>query len=987
MSKRWLVLLGLVLLPAAARAQAGGTVTGRVTDAADAPIAGAAISIQGTGRGTTTAADGRYTVTGVPAGTHTLRATRLGYTELSRSVPVTAGGTTTADLRLTTAAVTLEGVVAVGYGTQEARDVTGSIASVKEVEIKQIPTSNAIDAIKGRVAGVDIVASGYDPGAGVRVRIRGTRSIKAANDPLFVVDGIPLAGGIQDFNPQNIQSIEVLKDASATAVYGARGANGVVIITTNQGRRGGTQITYETYAGVQNILHKVPMMNGEEFAEHKREAYRAAGRYISDQDLFYDVELESLRLGRSTDWQDLILRTGLQQSHQLGVSGGDEKTRFSVSGNYFDQTGITRGQDYVRQTGGFSLDHMVGRLRVGVSSTAARSIQNVGRGDGLWGEALQQNPLGVPRDAQGNLLFLPTPDGLRSNPLSDVDNWKNENVRTRVFGSLFSELQLMEGVAWRMNFGPDLLFHERGVFRGALTNVRRMSAADASRADSSSFAYTLDNILTIDRDLGNEHEVDATFLYSIQQERNKSHFGEVSELPYEHQLFYNLGTAGVINGVRTGLTEWSLQSYMGRVNYGFRDRYLLTLTGRMDGSSRLADGSKYAFFPSVGLGWRLADEPFIANTGFFSDLKLRASYGRTGNTSIAPYQTQGSLRRTSYRLGDRGAFGYGPNELENPALEWEKTEQMDIGLDFGVLDNRITGTADFYRADTRDLLLERQLPTALGFRSILENVGHTRNTGLELSLSTVNLEDWHGLRWTTDLSWSRNRNEIVSLYSGTQDDVGNRWFIGHPIQVYYDYQFDGIWQTDQLAEATKYRQRPGEIRVVDQNADGVINADDRIILGTSYPDWTGSLSSRMEWRNFDLAVLAIARNGSMIFDEFGNNYNGLFGRYNNLQVDYWTPSNPSATQMRPNADYPGGPLYGDSRAYIDGSFARIRNVTLGYAVPSSFANRWGGESLRIYASAQDPFVFTDYVGFDPESGTGNGAPSYRTLLIGARVGF
>jgi TonB-linked SusC/RagA family outer membrane protein len=820
----------------------------------------------------------------------------------------------------------------------------------------------------------------------MQVRVRGTRSINAGNDPLYVVDGVPLAGGIQDFNPQNIQSIEVLKDASATAVYGSRGANGVVLITTSQGRRGETRITYDTYAGLQKIIHKVPMMNGEEFAEHKREAYRAAGRYTSDEDVFYPVELESLKLGRSTDWQDLVLRTGLQQSHALGITGGDENTRFSLNANYFDQTGITRGQAYDRMSLGFNFDHSAKRLRFGISSQVSRSDQHLGRGD-LWSEVLYQNPLGVPFDSAGSPNFLPTPDGLRANPLSDIENFRRERNRTRVFGSLFTEYRLLDWLTWRANFGPDLAFDTDGQFRGSQTSARRLSPADAWRSTASTVAYTFDNTLNADRDFGADHHLGATLLYSIQRQRDESERGDVSELPYEHQQFYNLGTAGVIQGLGSGMAEWALQSYMGRLNYGFRDRYLLTLTGRMDGSSRLAPGNKYAFFPSIGLGWRLSEEPFVMKTGLFSDLKLRASYGRTGNTSISPYQTQGSLMRTEYVLGNSGAYGYGPRELENPELEWEKTEQLDVGLEFGIFDNRVRGTADFYRANTHDLLLRRQLPSALGFSSILENVGQTRNTGFDLSLSTLELEDWHGLTWSTDFTWSRNRNEIVRLYGGNEDDVGNEWFIGQPISVFYDYEYAGIWQSEDAEEAAKFAQSPGDPRVVDQDGDGHITAADRVILGTPYPAWTGSISTRLEWKDLDLSVLAIARQGVMIYDSFGTTYDNLFGRFNNLRTDYWTPTNPSTVDMRPNADYPDGRVYSTSRGYVDGSFMRIRNITLGYAVPASVVNRWGGESLRLYVTAQDPFVFTDYVGFDPESGSAAGSPSYRTLLLGARVGF
>ncbi|MDP9349752.1 MAG: SusC/RagA family TonB-linked outer membrane protein, partial [Gemmatimonadota bacterium] len=456
-----------------------------------------------------------------------------------------------------------------------------------------------------------------------------------------------------------------------------------------------------------------------------------------------------------------------------------------------------------------------------------------------------------------------------------------------------------------------------------------------------------------------------------------------------------LGSAGTIQGVRSGLAEWALQSYMGRLNYGFRDRYLLTLTGRLDGSSRLAPGNKYSFFPSAAVAWRMGDEPFVRDLGVFSDLKLRASYGVTGNTSIDPYQTQGALNRTTYSFGGAGAFGFRPGALSNRELEWEKTRSFDAGVDFGLFDNRVSGTLDFYVQNTYDLLLERQLPGSSGFGSILENVGQTRNTGLELGLSTVNLDGWRGLRWTTDVAWSSNRNEIVSLFGGKEDDVGNVWFIGKPIhssdggspsKVWYDYQFGGIWQQHQAEEAAKYKQKPGQIRVIDQNNDGKIDGLDRVIVGTLYPKWTGSLANRFEWGSFDLSALATARWGYTINSSFHTTNNSLFGRYNNLRTNYWTPQNPSNTDPRPNADQEF-PIYGGSRAYRDGSHVRIRNVTLGYTVPARLAGRVGGESLRIYASAQDPFVFTNYDGFDPESGTSAGSPSYRTLLIGASVGF
>jgi TonB-linked SusC/RagA family outer membrane protein len=977
---------------------AGGRITGLVAEEnTGRPLVGANVSVVGTNRGTLTDANGRFILTDVPAGERSVRAGMIGFRAQTRSVQVTAGAATTADFQLQAQAVELEGIVAVGYGTQRARDVTGAVTSVRAEEMRDIPTPNVVLALAGRAPGVDIVRTGYRPGQGMRVRVRGTRSLSGSNDPLYVVDGIPLAGGIQDFNPGDIQSIEILKDASATAIYGSRGANGVVLITTNQGRDGATRITYNTYLGSQQ-RHPggFRMMNGQEFATLKREAYRTVGKYncpdgtvcaAGDQDLFSPAELAGMQNGVSTDWVDLISRNGLQQNHEIGISGGSATTRFSLSANLYDEQGITLGQDYGRRNIGFSLDHTIGRLRAGISGTGSNSVINEGRGDGLWSEALQNNPLGSPWFEDGTLNPFPVPDGQRYNPLLDAQHHLRENTRNRVFGSIFADLEMAEGVNFRMNFGPDLTFRRQGQFRGSLTQARRGGSTDAWLFRDQNFAYTLSNILTANRTMG-DHRVNATALYEIQESRFDSTYTAVSELPYEHQKWYNVGSAGTIQGVSSLLREWALQSYMGRVNYGFQDRYLLTLTGRMDGSSRLAEGNKYSFFPSVAAAWRLSEEAFIANTGLFTDLKLRASYGRTGNTAIDPYQTQGGLSRTVYTYGNSGAFGYRPGSLANPALRWETTDQYDVGLDFGILDHRISGAMDFYVQNTYDLLMQRQLPPTSGFNSILENVGETRNTGFELSVSTVNLENWRGLSWRSDISWATNRNEIVSLYGGTADDVGNRWFIGEPINVHYDYKYAGIWQMDQAAEALTYGQRPGQIRVVDVNGDGRIDGADRMILGRhqNFPKWSGSLSNRLTYGSFDLSALATARWGYTVYSNFHHNNNYLFGRYNNMVVNYWTPENPGGTDPRPNADQEF-PVYGSTRSFMDGSHVRIRNITLGYNVPDALTGRIGSQSLRVYGTAFDPFIFTNYVGFDPEEGTSAGTPSYRTLLIGASVAF
>ena len=984
-------------------AQATGTISGVVTaKEAGAPVPAARVAIPGTRIAANTDLDGRYTLTGMPPGTYRLEARLIGYTVAeAANVVVTAGQTTTTDFQLERLAIALSEVVVVGYGTQVRRDVTGAVASASGEDLQRTPTVNALDAVKGRVAGVDIIMTGNKPGDGVRVRVRGERSLKASNDPLYVLDGIPMAGGIGDLNPSDIESVEVLKDASAAAVYGARGANGVVLITTRQGRAGITSVAYETYSGVQQEVRRVSMMNGPEWAQHRREAYRTVGRYpcpagvaacdAGDEAIFQGLGLEALRAGRWTDWQDVVMRPGQQTSHQVRISGGDERTRFVISANQLDQRGVLRGQDFRRQTLRVNLDHdLAERFRIGNSFTLVRSDQELSRGDGIYTEALGNNPLGMPYDSLGRVLFKPTTDGQRVNPLSDVINHQDDRGRTRIFGTLFAEYNLTSALSWRLNFGPDLTFFRRGQFRGAETQAKQGSAADALLEQERTYAYTLDNFVTLRPRLAGDHRLDATLLYSIQREQFEEQVTSVGGLPYEEQLFYDLGSAGQLENASSRFREWKLQSYMARINYALKDRYLLTLTSRLDGSSRLAPGHKYALFPSVALGWRLSEEDFIRRTHLFSDLKLRASYGRTGNTAIEPYQTQGLLCRAMYSFDDQAAVGYRPCGLANRDLSWEQTGQFDVGLEFAVLDGRLSGAVDYYRAHTKDLLMDRQLPPTIGFGSIVQNIGATRNTGVEVALSAVLVDRPGGLRWSADLTWAANRNRIVSLYGGTQDDVGNRWFIGQPIDVYYDYHFAGIWQLPDSLAAKKYKRKPGEIRVVDQNGDSVINDKDRIILGTSNPEWTGSLTTRLDWQRFDLSVMTVARVGFLLRNHFRSSQNQLFGRYNNIRTNYWTLTNPSNVDPRPNADQEA-PDFGGTREYEEGSFLRVRNVTVGYALSAPGLGGFRARSLRIYATAQDPFLFTKFRGLDPEqqsAGTrpsGAATPSFRSLLLGLSV--
>jgi TonB-linked SusC/RagA family outer membrane protein len=1014
------VLAACTLLLPLSRAAAQGE-TGRITGVitgteSNLPLQGVKVTLLGTQITVTSNTAGRYTIANLAAGMYRIRTSAIGYTPvIIDSIPVRAGQTANADIGLKHQTVQLEQIVVTGYGSLAKRDVTGAIGSVTAAEIKQQPVTNAIDAIKGRVPGVDITSTGNKPGDGVRVRIRGQRSLKASNDPLYVLDGIPMAGGIGDLNPSDIESIEVLKDASATAIYGSRGANGVVLVTSTKGRAGNTRLNYDTYVSAQTVARQVEVFGPDGYAEYKRSAYKNAnttaalykcGGVVSETNCaegdaitFYVEEIAALKNNTFTDWQDLITRKGSQVNHQLSITGGNDRNQFAVSGNLLKQIGTTISQDFDRKSMRVNYEGQASnRFRAGGSALLVRSFQSLGRGDGLYGEALADTPLSVPYDSAGNIIFKPTGDAQRDNPLSDVNNWKNDNLRTRVFGTLFATMNLADGLDYRINFGPDLTFNRNGQFVGAQTQQQQGAGTAQSMREQKTFDYTLDNLLTYRKSLGQIHRVDATLLYSVEKQSFEESFAASNNLPYESASYYNLGAGAIVSGIGSQISQWALQSYMARLNYTLLDRYLLTLTSRIDGSSRLAEGNKYATFPSVALGWRVLDDVAGQKFGPLSSLKIRGSYGTTGNTSVDPYQTQGSLNRTAYAFGSTAAFGYQPGSLSNAELRWEKTSTLDAGVDFAVLDGRVSGSADIYRANTNDLLLDRALPPSTGYSLITQNVGATRNTGVELALSAITVDGWHGIHWTNDITFAHNRNEIVSLNGGKVDDPGNNWFIGQPInnprtdganandnKLWRDYKFAGIWQTSEAALAASFGRKPGEIKIVDINGDGKFNADDKTILGNTYPVWTGALSSRVDYRGIDLSVQVITRQNFMIRNDLIRGAT-LAGRYNSIAEDLWTPSNPSNTAPRADKNTEN-PYFWESRGYQDGSFVKIRNITLGGTVPSRYVSRVGAQSLRLYVTAQDPFLFTSANVLDPESQTGSGVPSFRTFLVGGSFGF
>ncbi len=1006
-------------------------VSGKVTSSDNGlGLPGVNIIVKGTTLGTVSDSDGNYSIT-VSSPESVLVFSAIGFTTRE----VTVGSQSVINITLEFDVIALSEVVVVGYGTQEKRDITASISSINAEAISKIANTNTLEGMKGQIAGVDVLQSSGRPGTSPAITIRGRRSINASNDPLFVIDGVPMTSGtsvatdsensgrnlppgtattsgsnpLNDFNPADIQSIEVLKDAAATAIYGSRGANGVVLITTKRGKTGKTSVSYTGYYGVTQAFKTLPMMDGEEFANLKREASRLSplgvsgrtaweGTIPADNIVFIDpVELNSVNNGLSTDWQKLIFHNGSQVNHQVSANGGNEKTQFNISLGYFKQGGTIDGMDFTKLTSRINLDHQISkRFKVGMSNQLTHSIRNNGS-NSVLSEAVNQTPLGLPYDATGAIIFLPISDGIRSNPLSELVPGKriDEEKVDRIFSSVYLEAGIIKGLKYKLLVGTDLRYNTRGIFEGRFTNPRRNGDPGAQYQNEANLGYTIENLLTYNKVVHANHNFDLTLLQSIQENNFENHFTAVSGLPYESQKWYNLTSATTVNAVRSRYEHWSLASFMGRLTYSYLGKYLFQATLRTDGSSRLAPGHKWTNFPGLSAGWRVSNESFMSGLKVVSDLKLRASYGAVGNTAIDPYKTQGVLSKTVYSWDEANAAGFGLSEIPNPNLGWEKSATVDMGLDFGLFDGRLSGTLDFYQTNTTDLLLKRNLPPNTGYDLILSNIGATRTTGFEVTINANIIRSVRGLKWDVDLNVAHYKEEIVDLAQrdangNKTDDPGNAWFIGQPIRVFYDYKKTGIWQKNEVDQAkTMMGAYPGEIKLQDTDGDGVITPKDRVILGNDIPSAYGGVNNRLSYKGFDFSFFLYYRLGYTLNSAFHADQATMQARYNNLKVDYWTIDNPSNDYPRPNKNQEN-PAFVSTLRYKDGGFVKVRTITLGYNFPNSIITRLGLSNLRVYVSAQNPLVWSKYKTFDPENVGSIGAgtvPSNKLFLGGINLTF
>ncbi|MCC2598965.1 SusC/RagA family TonB-linked outer membrane protein [Sphingobacterium sp. FBM7-1] len=996
------------------------TVTGTVNDAAGNALPGVTVQLKGTTVATTTSGNGTFQINAPSTGTITFSMIGYGTQE------VNINNRTSLFVILESESELVEEVVVVGYNVVKKSDLTGSVVSVSSEDITAMPVQNPLQALQGRAAGLD-VTSNERPGEMGSIRVRGERSLLASNSPLYVVDGVPLSsGGIEFLNPKDIEAIDVLKDASATAIYGSRGANGVIIVTTKRGVAGRTTLNYSVTSTVENLTDRTKMMDADQYIDFRRDAYRFIGQYPDAPNKERDEEIfggdpyawENVEKGwangqwdgslvPTTDWSSYVTKTGVTHDHILSASGGTEKLQAYGSVGYLKQDGTQKGQDYERFSGKLTIDiKPKDWFKMGAVLNTTLGDQNYGyqtsnaTGPGnLYAAARGMLPYAVPYDNDGNRINLPGGDVNILNPVEEPYFNVNERRVWRNFGNIYAEVEPIKGLRYRVNFGPDYYHNRNGRFAGA-NSVNRGggepgSTSEARLDQTTRFSWTLDNLIYYDRSF-DKHNMGLTLLQSATYNRTETQGMTANDLPWESQKWYQMNSVDQLQGFNSNLVETQLTSYMVRGNYDFDGKYLFTGSLRWDGASQLADGNKWDLFPSAAVAWRLDRESFLEDLGWINSLKARVGFGVTGNSAVDPYMTLGILTPLYYSWGNIVEDGYvlsdpslrDPLPMPNRALGWEKTAQINYGVDFALFNNRLSGSIDYFTSRTTDLLMNRAIPSVLGYVSTWDNIGISANRGIDVTLNTVNISN-ENFSWESTVNFTHSIDRIVELQNGKLDDVGNSFFIGRRIGVYYDFVKEGIWQDtpEDLAEIAKFNEnghefRPGTIRVKDVNGDYRINAnDDREIRGHSAPNWNFGFNNSFSYKNFDLNFFIYGRMGFTI--ESGAE--SLQGRYAQRVLDYWMPDNPTNDYPAPNYNSASGDPYRSAMNYQDGSFIKLRNVSLGYTLPQHYTDRIKLANLRIYAQVMNPGLLYSKVDWvDPDT---NNSFFNRGFVFGLNVGF
>ncbi len=1008
------------------------TISGRVTDTSGATLPGVSVVIKGTTNGVITDNEGKFLLTNIPENA-ILQFSFVGM----KGQEVAVGGKSSIIISMEEETVGIEEVVAIGYGTVKKRDLTGSVAAVKSKDMDKMALNDATKALTGKVAGV-LVKENSRPGGGSSMLIRGKRSITAGNEPLLVVDGTPVAGGLNEFPVADIKSMEVLKDASATAIYGSRAANGVIIITTNKAKfnqKG--KITYSGYYGIQSAAKKQDYMNAAQYMERNRWYNYMVGRYIDptkptlDQDKLmkpysntaaranlWDPSTRQLieaayaagtydpsKLG-DTNWLDLQTQIGFATEHQLNFSGGNENLSAYISGNYYQNEGIDIYSKYKRFNIRANIDFKVTDWwTIGFISSNSY-VDNPSYGN------IDMNTIPVAKVYQddGRLNYSPGNDGLIKdfwNPLADPQGGVSKEDKTyRLFESISNQIKFGQtGLSYKLLLSFDGAFNNNGLFEGQWSSGQQGNitgkgiGANLARYNRSAIQnYLMENTFNYQKVFGNDHSFGALAGWTLQKFNSESLGASGQNNPVDYQLWHNM--SGYVENPRNESEKSTsgLQSFLARMNYAYKDRYLLTASFRTDGSSVFSEGNKYDYFPSFAAAWKLNEEPFLKDKKNIDQLKLRFGYGVIGNSAVSPGSTLSTLRQVASNFGLPGSelpnYGFVPNSLGN-ILRWEKTGQWNLGFDFAFWNERLSGSLDGYKTKTTDLIMPRKLPIAVaGFDETIQNIGKTSNRGVEISLTSINIGN-SKFRWITDIIASYNDERIDAIYK-EGDDIGNKWFIGQPINVFYDYKFirlldSQINPADQELINAKNKSegsnkyRDGDVLAEDMDEDGKITADkDRCILGKERPDVIASLTNTFTYQDFEFSFMLYANIGQMGAQSWG----GGSERDNNPVIDYWTPQNRDAMFPRLGNSMP---TETGSIAYFNASFLRLRNVNLTYNLPSELTRRFKLDKLSVYMALQNPNVIltsSKFKGLDPEYNSNIGGISQpMTVMFGLKVGF
>ena len=976
--------------------QQAGVVKGQVTDKNGDAVIGATVKVKDAQTGTVTDFNGNFSLSVQKAGS--IVVSYIGY--LTKEVAFTPGQSL--NITIEEDATALDEVVVVGYGVQKKSDVTGSVTSINKDRLSKLPVTNVLQAVQGAAAGVTISQGSSIPGDAPSALVRGRNSINAGTGPYIVVDGIPISksgGSLNDINPGDIESMEILKDASATAIYGTNGANGVILITTKHGKDGKPSVSYNGYIGFENFAKKMDFCNGAQITQrYKDYVAQNPGETMYNDYVKNQNEADAQAAGKETDWlYDMVSQTGIIQDHNVTVNGGADKIKYFISGDYMSQKGVLKGFNYKRYSLRMNIDaDVTDYLKIGTNSYIVSHNRDGGRVNFLMAEAM--SPYGKVYEDDGSYCIYPMyTESLFFNPMRDVNQdherrqWNiNLNAYADInFGNIWKPL---EGLSYKFNFGYSFVPKRENYYNGAEQNDQNgygyiFNAETQSR--------TVENILTYAKDI-KKHHFDITLLYASSRKKYHDNTATGAKFINDELLWHNLG-GGATQTAKSYTDLYKTVSQMGRLNYSYDSRYLFTFTVRRDGSSVFGSDNKYGTFPSIALGWNIANEKFMEKVDWLNNLKLRLSYGKAGNEAIGVYETLAKMSNAALTMDGQSATAlYPSSRMGNSGLGWETTKTFNIGIDFGILNNRINGNIDFYTSKTTDLLLQRNLPKISGYSNVYMNMGETANKGLEITINSKNIVT-KDFTWGTSLVWSWNKNEIKDLYGDKQDDLGNRWFIGEPISVIYDYVMEGIWQKDEIERGDHLNHdpqaQPGDVKLADLNGDGKITPEgDKKIQGQTTPKWIGGMTNTFTYKNLSLSIFiqtvqGLKRDNSLLAmasDEMGR-------RNSTTEIGYWTESNPT-NEYRSLSKTSNRWGYGFPRS---AAFTRIKDITLSYQFPAQICNMLHLNALTVYASGRNLFTFTDWKGWDPESditqrgwgGYENNYPMTKSMVFGLNVTF